>query len=66
MNKNAQQLRNLGDQELLGKADELRKSIFNLNMRAATKELQNVTAISKEKHELARVKTILRERGIKI
>lgn len=66
MNKNAQQLRNLSDQELLNKADDLRKSQFNLRVRTATKELQNIAQITKERHELARVKTILRERGVKI
>lgn len=66
MNKLAQQIRNLGDQELLNKADELRKSIYLLRMRASTKELQNIAQIKKERRELARVKTILRQKGIKI
>ncbi len=66
MNKSAQQLRNLTDQELLNKADEIRKSLFNLHKRAATKELQNIIQITKERRELARVKTILHERKVKI
>lgn len=66
MNKLAQQHRNKNSQELLNRADELSKSLFNLRMRIATKELQNIAQIQKEKRELARVKTILREKGIKI
>jgi len=66
MNKLAQQLRNMTEQELLNRADELRRSLFNLRVRVSTKELHNIAQIKKEKRELARIKTILREKGIKI
>jgi len=59
-------LRHLTDMELLSKADELGRSIFNLRVRATTKELDNYKKIQQERRELARVKTILRERGIKL
>jgi large subunit ribosomal protein L29 len=58
------QLRELADADLLARVEQLRKSLFNLRTRAATKDLDNVSAIKLEGRELARVLTILRERGI--
>ncbi|HUT26227.1 MAG TPA: 50S ribosomal protein L29 [Sumerlaeia bacterium] len=49
-------------EELELRAEELRKSIFNLRMRTATKELENVARIGMEKRELARVLTVVHER----
>ena len=59
-------LRDLSVDELVSRADELYRSIFNLRVRASTKELENVTKIRAEKRELARVKTVLREKGVKL
>jgi large subunit ribosomal protein L29 len=62
----ANPLRDMSVEELVSRADELHRSIFNLRIRAATKELENVSKIKAEKRELARVKTVLREKGLKI
>ncbi len=59
-------LRDLSVDELVSRADELYRSIFNLRVRASTKELENVTKIRAEKRELARVKTVLREKGVNL
>jgi len=59
-------LRDLSVDELVSRADELYRSIFNLRVRASTKELENVTKIRAEKRELARVKTVLREKGVSL
>ncbi len=59
------QLREMTDADLKAKVAELRQSLFNLRTRAATKDLSNITAIRQERRELARVLTILRQRGIK-
>jgi len=59
-------LRDLSVEELVSRADELYRSIFNLRVRASTKELENVTKIRAEKRELARVKTVLREKGVNL
>ena len=61
----AKELRNMSVDELLGKAQEVRRSIFNLKVRDTTKELKNVAEITAQKKELARVLTVLREKGIK-
>jgi len=62
----ARQLREMTDGDLKARVSELRKSLFNLRTRAATKDLANISAIKMERHELARVLTILRERGIRL
>ena len=47
------------NQELL----DLRKAQFSLRMQAATQQLPNHSQIGKLRKDIARVKTILRERG---
>jgi large subunit ribosomal protein L29 len=54
------------DADLRARVLDLRKSLFNLRTRAATKDLDNISAIRLERRELARVLTILRQRGIKL
>lgn len=62
----AKELRNMTVDELVGKAHEVRRAIFNLRVRATTKELKNVSELTNQKRELARVLTVLREKGIKL
>ena len=47
------------NQELL----DLRKAQFSMRMQAATQQLANHSQIGKVRKDIARVKTILRERG---
>ena len=47
------------NQELL----DLRKAQFSLRMQVATQQLTNNSQIGKLRKDIARVKTILRERG---
>jgi large subunit ribosomal protein L29 len=49
-------------EELGVRVEELRKSLFNLRTRAATKELENISRIRIEKRELARVLTVMAEK----
>ncbi len=55
----ASEYRDLTVEELELRAEELRKSLFNLRTRATTKELENVSRIRQEKRELARLLTVL-------
>jgi len=59
------QMREMTDADLKARVGELHKSLFNLRTRSATKDLDNISAIKLERRELARVLTILRERGIR-
>jgi len=47
------------NQELL----DLRKAQFSMRMQTATQQLTNNSQIGKVRKDIARVKTILRERG---
>ena len=58
----ASEYRAMSVEQLRAREDELRKSNFNLRTRAATKELENVLRIKDEKHELARLLTVINEK----
>jgi len=50
-------------EELRAREADLRRSIFNLRTRATTKELHDVSRIKAEKHELARILTVIGEKA---
>ena len=58
----AKEIRNLSVEELAKKLDELKKDLFMLRMQHATNHLDNPTKISATRRDIARVKTVLREK----
>jgi large subunit ribosomal protein L29 len=56
-------LRGLNDGELREKEDELADEIFHLRLRRTTGQIANPMKARQTRRDLARVKTILRERG---
>jgi large subunit ribosomal protein L29 len=52
-------------EELNELESKLRRSLFNLRTKARTKELKNHHQIEASRRDLARVKTILNEKGRK-
>lgn len=62
----ANKVRDMSEEELLRRVDDLRESIFNLRVRATTKELANTSQLRRERRELARTLTVLREKGLKV
>lgn len=56
------ELRDLSTEELQQKGQELVEELFNLKIQHATGQLENTARISHVKHDIARVKTILRQR----
>lgn len=56
------ELRELTDEELEEKVGELKEKLFNLRFQKATGELDNTAEFKKTKKDIARVKTIKRER----
>ena len=44
--------------------DKALKELMNLRFRVATRQLTNVSQIKKVRRDIARLKTILRERGL--
>ncbi len=49
-------------QELVERVKELAMELFNLRFQMATGQLSNHTAIKKTKKDIARVKTVLKEK----
>ena len=58
----AKELKNLSVEELTKKLDELKKDLFMLRMQLATNQLDNPMQIANVKKDIARVKTIIREK----
>jgi len=61
----ANEFRDMTQDELNEKCSELKSELFNLRFQLATGQLENPTRIREVKKDIARVKTILRERELK-
>ncbi len=60
----AKDLRLLSEGELLEKERELKEELFNLRFQHTTGQLEKVMRIPQVKREIARVKTILKEKAM--
>lgn len=60
----AKEIRDLTYEELLKKENDLQAELFNLRFRMATGQLDNPMTIKNVKKDMARVKTIIRQRDI--
>ena len=58
------EIRQLSTEELTNKVAELKNELFNLRFQLATGQLDNSSSIRLVKKDIARVKTILREREL--
>ena len=58
----AQEIKNLSVEELTKKLEDLKKDLFMLRMQHATNQLDNPLQIAAVKKDIARVKTIIREK----
>ena len=60
----ASNVRELTTKELEAKLADLKKELFNLRLSHATGQLNNPLALHSVKKDIARVKTVLRERAL--
>ena len=58
------EIRNLSNEEILAKIEEYKEELFNLRLSQATGNLEKPSRIRELRHEVARLKTVLREREI--
>ena len=58
----ANEIRKMSSEDLNNKVNELKNELFNLRFRLATGQLDNPSSIKIVKRDIARVKTIIRER----
>lgn len=59
------EIRALNDSAIREEIAKAQTSLMNLRFRLATRQLSNVSEIKKVRRDIARLKTILRERGLK-
>jgi len=59
----AQQYREMSSDELEGTLQEMQKRLFELRTQAVTETLENSKAVRNARRDIARVKTILREKA---
>ena len=60
----ANEIRSMSESELEQKLAELKKDLFMLRMQHATNPLDNPTRISATRRDIARVKTVIREKQL--
>ena len=60
----AEDLRGLDDDELLGRLKESKEELFNLRFQNATGQLDNYKRINVLRKDVARIKTIMRQKEI--
>ena len=61
----AKQIHEMTDQELTDKLAALKDELFNLRFQHATGQLENANVLKTVKKDIARVKTVIRERELK-
>ena len=60
----AEDLRNLTDDELLGRLKESKEELFNLRFQVATGQLDNNRRLQTVRRDIARIYTVMREREL--
>ena len=60
----ANEVRKMSGAELETKLMDLKKDLFNLRLQHATNQLENPGRLAEVKHDIARVKTIIREQQL--
>jgi large subunit ribosomal protein L29 len=60
------EIRSLGDAELLKRLGEARQELFNLRLRVATRQLANHRELPKVKKRIARIETVIKQRELGI
>jgi large subunit ribosomal protein L29 len=60
----ASDIRDMRSDELGDKLDDLQKQLFSLRAQAVTEKMENVNAVKNVRRDIARVKTIIREKEL--
>jgi large subunit ribosomal protein L29 len=62
----AQEIRALGDEEIVTRLREAKEELFNLRFQVATGQLDNNRRLQTIRRDIARIYTVLRERELGI
>ena len=57
----AEKIRNMTEEEIVQKVQDLHEELFNLNFRNSMRQLQNPLLIREKRRDIARLQTILTE-----
>lgn len=57
-------VRGLTDEDLVRRLDELQQELFNLRFQLTTRQLENYMRLEAVRRDIARVRTIMREREL--
>lgn len=60
----SEEIRDMTDAQIGQRIAELKEEHFRLRFRSATQELENPTLLRTIRRDIARLKTVLRERGL--
>ena len=60
----AKDIREMSEVELNKKLDDLKEELFNLRFQHATGQMSNTSVLGQVKKDIARVKTVMRERAL--
>ena len=60
----ASELREMSDEELTNAVEDKKEELFNLRFQKASGQLENTNAVRYARRDLARLKTLLREREL--
>ena len=60
----AKKIRDLSTEEIIKKIDENKEELFNLRFSQATGNLEKPSKIRELRHQIARLKTVMREREL--
>ncbi len=58
------EVRALSDEDLVRRLDELQQELFNLRFQLTTRQLENYMRLEAVRRDIARVRTIMREREL--
>ncbi|MFP4104692.1 MAG: 50S ribosomal protein L29 [Phycisphaerae bacterium] len=58
------EVRQLSDEELQNELDRLHRHLFDLRSQSVTEKLEDPSMIRKARRDIARIKTIMREREL--
>jgi large subunit ribosomal protein L29 len=61
----AAEYRNMSAEDLVNSLREVQKSFFDLRFQSATDRLETPSEMRKARREIARIKTVIRERELK-
>jgi large subunit ribosomal protein L29 len=59
-----QELREKTDEELLDEIEDLKEALFKLRLQKSSGQLENENMIKATRHDIARCRTLLRERQL--